>query len=133
MSQHRFPAQTSTGRAVEVLIGYDRPLNGFFLVVTAAELETAAMADLIDAGEPDDDEGDFDGDAFVYSNLDDIDLIDLGGHTLDLEYFKAKLAWLGIVLPSSIEGELHQDRLHRVSNRVCHYDAAGVPQPDAEG
>jgi hypothetical protein len=127
MSQHRFPVQTSTGRAVEVLIGYDRPLHGFFLVVTATALNTAATAD---AHDDDDDEA---GDVFIYSNLDDVDLIDLGGLTNDLEYFKGKLTRLGIALPPSIERELHEDHLHRVGNRACCYDGGGVLLPKSEG
>jgi hypothetical protein len=132
MSQHRFPAHTSTGRAVEVLLGYDRPLHGFFLVVTATAQKTSVTADQAKM----DDEEDDDGDVFVYSNLDDvdlIDLIDLGGQTLDLAYFKGKLALLGIALPSPIEHELHEDRLNRVGNRVRCYDAAGAVLPASEG
>ena len=117
MSQHRFQTQTSTGRQVEVTIGYDRPLNGFFLVVRAAALGTAAMADVYDAADDDD--------VFIYSNLDDVALIDLGGLTLDLQYFKSKLALLGITLAPNIEHELQEDRRHRVGNRFCLYDSAG--------
>ncbi len=129
MSQHVFPATTSTGRAVEVLIGYDRPLHGFFLVVEAAELDTVALADWIGSGDNEDPEGD----CFIYSNLMDIGLIDLGGHTLDLGYFKAKLALLGIGLPTTIESELQDDLRARAGNRFCEYDAHGVLVPDAEG
>lgn len=108
MSQHRFETQTASGRQVEVTIGYDRPLNGFFLVV-------------LDAGQ--DDSGDED--VLVYCNLDDIELIDLGGLTLDLEYFKRKLVLVGIALPLIIESELQEDRRLRVGNRYCEYDAQG--------
>lgn len=111
MSQHRFQTQTSSGRKVEVTIGYDRPLNGFFLVVMDANQ--------VDAGDEDDD------DVIVYSNLDDVELIDLGGLTLDLQYFKNKLAFLGITLAPAIEHELQEDRRQRVGNRVCQYDGAG--------
>jgi hypothetical protein len=128
MSQHRFATQTSSGRKVEVTIGYDRPLNGFFLVVSVAALDTAAIADLYDAADGDDD----DGDVFIYSNLDDVDLIDLGGLTLDLQYFKSKLALLGIALAPSIEHELQEDRRLRVGNRVCVYDGAGQALPGSE-
>jgi len=129
MSQHRFETQTSTGRQVEVTIGYDRPLNGFFLVVSAAALDTAAMADVYDAADDDDD----DGDVFIYSNLDDVALIDLGGLTLDLQYFKSKLALLGITLAPNIEHELQEDRRHRVGNRFCLYDSAGKVLSGSEG
>ena len=108
MSQHRFQAQTSSGRRVEVTIGYDRPLHGFFLVV-------------MDADENDAD----DEDVNVYCNLDDVELIDLGGLTLDLQYFKRKLALLGIGLAPTIEHELEEDRRQRVGNRVRLYDGAG--------
>ena len=128
MSQHRFETQTSTGRQVEVTIGYDRPLNGFFLVVSAAALDTAEMADVYDA----DDEDDDDGDVFIYSNLDDVALIDLGGLTLELDYFKSKLALLGIALPVTIEHELHEDRRQRVGNRFRQYDSAGQVLPGSE-
>jgi len=131
MSQHRFETQTSTGRNVEVTIGYDRPLNGFFLVVNATALDTAAVADVYDDG--DDECDDDDGDVFIYSNLDDIDLIDLGGLTLDLQYFKSKLALLGITLAPNIEHELQEDRRHRVGNRFCLYDSAGKVLSGSEG
>jgi hypothetical protein len=122
MSQHRFPAKLSSGRAVEVLIGYDRPLHGFYLVVTTDYSDPVDSADAIDA--EDDDE--YDGcDHFVYSNLDDIGLIDLNGYTLDLGYFKSKLSMLGIALPRPIEEELQADRVARTGNRECLYDAAG--------
>ena len=128
MSQHRYETQTSSGRKVEVTIGYDRPLNGFFLVVSAAALNTAAIADLYDAAD-EDDEG---GDVFIYSNLDDVDLIDLGGLTLDLQYFKSKLALLGIALAPNIEHELQEDRRLRVGSRVRVYDSAGQVMPGSE-
>jgi len=133
MSQHRFETQTSTGRQVEVTIGYDRPLNGFFLVVSAAALDTAAMADVYYADDDDDDDDDDDGDVFIYSNLDDVALIDLGGLTLDLQYFKSKLALLGITLAPNIEHELQEDRRHRVGNRFCLYDSAGKVLSGSEG
>jgi hypothetical protein len=133
MSQHRFPAHTSTGRAVEVLVGYDRPLHGFFLVVTATAEPTSAAADLATMDGKECDEDAEDGDVFVYSNLDDVDLIDLGGQTLDLDYFKGKLSRLGIALPTPIEHGLQEDRLNRVGNRVRWYDAAGALLPVSEG
>ena len=108
MSQHCFESQTSTGRAVEVLIGYDRPLNGFFLIVS--EVRAAEETDE---------------DVFVYSNLNDVELIDLGGLTLDLEHFKRKLILLGIALPLPIEAALQEDRRLRVGNRFRLYDGAG--------
>ena len=108
MSQHCFKSQTATGRAVEVLIGYDRPLNGFFLVVS--EAGAAEETDV---------------DVFIYSNLSDVELLDLGGLTLDLEHFKRKLNLLGIALPSPIEAELQEDRRRRVGNRFRLYNGVG--------
>lgn len=128
MSQHLFPATTATGRAVQVLIGYDRPLNGFFLVVTDTDLDSVALTAVVEG-----DDDDHVVEAVVYSNLDDVELYDLGGLTCDLGYFKAKLSQLGIALPASIETELHEDRRQRVGNRICCYDAAGVQQPGREG
>ncbi len=114
MSQHLFETRTSSGLNVEVLIGFDRPLNGYFLVV-------ANIASL----DPND--------AFVYSNLDDVELVDLGGITLNLEHFKGKLALLGIELPESIESEVRLDRAQRLGNRVCWYDAKGHVLPSNRG
>ena len=132
MSQHQFPAITSSGRAVEILIGYDRPLQGFFLVVTDRE-KAVAIAKLATQGADDDEDYPDDGDVYVYSNLADVELIDLGGMTLDLAYFKNKLALLGIALPVNIEHELQDDRSQRIGNRFCQYDSAGQPLPGAEG
>lgn len=114
MSQHCFESQTSTGRPVEVLIGYDRPLNGFFLIVS--DTSTAEASDE---------------DVFIYSNLSDVELIDLGGLTLDLEHFKRKLSLLGVALPSPIEAGLQEDRRLRVGNRFRLYDSAGQMLSDS--
>jgi hypothetical protein len=125
MSQHIFPATINTGRAVNVVIGYDRPLHGFFLTVTAAGLDSGAMADAIDAG---DDDAFYD-EAIVYSNLDDVELSDAGGLALDLGYFKEKLSRLGVQLPSSLESELYEDFEQRTGNKVRRYDEAGQLVP----
>ena len=120
MSQHRFETHIRTGQKVEVTIGYDRPLNGFFLVVT--DLSQDQNAD--DGAEED---------VFVYSNLDDVDLSALGGLTLDLDYFKHKLEQLGITLPTTIEYEVQEDRRQRVGNRVRLYDSTGLSLSHSQG
>ena len=81
MSQHYF--QTSyEGRSVTVVVGFDRPLRGFFCFVERN-----------DAG--DDEE-------FAYSNLDDPKLVHCMGIAKTLKHFEKRLGDLDLAVPRSM-------------------------------
>src|SRR5690242_6012755 len=103
MSQHLFETQYER-RAVEVVLGYDRPLGHFFLTI------------MYTAGDSDRDD-----DTIVYSNLSDVN----AGFDQDLDYYRAKLTSLGITVPESMFRETQQDALDHVGNRVVRHHADG--------
>lgn len=102
MSQHHYRTTTPDGTPVEILAGWDRPLQGFFLVV--------------------EDERE---DEYVYSNLDDPALASCGGLPARLEYFQAKLAGLGLALPQAVWDEIRGDARANRGNRDVEYDGGG--------
>lgn len=83
MSQHYFPTSYE-GRSVTVVVGFDRPLRGFFCFVERNDADEA------------------DGEAFVYSNLDDPKLTHCMGMAKTLKHFQKRLADLGFVVPRSM-------------------------------
>ncbi len=97
MSQHRFKTSYKA-QPVEILMGWDRPLQGFFLVIQ----------DLSDENEP------------IYSNLDDENL-EPDGLSRDLGYFQNKLKQLGIFVPAQMWDEIKSDQLDNVGNRYETY------------
>ena len=79
MSQHVFQS-TQAGRTVEVMLGYDPPLDGFFMTV------------MID-GE------------IAYTNLEEENAF-----SKDLLYFRSKLTELGLQVPQEMFDEAELDR-----------------------
>jgi hypothetical protein len=94
MSQHNFKSVTKDDQKVEVLMGYDRPLNYVFCVVTA------------ESG------------AFVYSNLSDPKA---GIHCQDVEYYRTILDMLGIQAPESVIEAVKEDQKRRGGNRIVQH------------
>lgn len=121
MSQHFYPA-TYQGEPVTVLIGYDRPLRGFFMVI---ERITPATVNT----EPADDEGD----PYVYSNLSDIELIECGGLPHHMDHFLRQLQDLNIPAHASVIAGVQADQAGNVGNRYVSYDAAGNKLADQAG
>jgi hypothetical protein len=107
MSQHFFTTRYE-GRSVTVVVGFDRPLRGFFCFV-----------------ERNDANGD-DDEQFVYSNLDDPKLAGCLGMPKSLRYFVKRLDDLGLVVPRSMFDEAECDRLGNVGNRCVWHDEKGV-------
>lgn len=105
MSQHRCSAVMPDGTPVDVLMGWDRPTEQFFLVVEMVKP---------------DEEGPV-ADEYVYSNLDDPEAI-----SQPLAYFGDKLTMLGIKVPEAMFFEIGQDRLRNVGNRDVWYDSHGI-------
>lgn len=117
MSQHLYPA-THQGKPVFVLMGYDRPLQGFFLIVERPT--TPPFDDLPPDADEDED------DRYLYSNLDDMDLTQWGGLPPRLDHFLTKLQELGIPALPNVIAELHADQANNIGNRYVRYDAAGA-------
>lgn len=108
MSQHYFSTQCD-GKPVTVLLGWDKPLQGFFLVI-----EDESKPDSLD-------------EVFLYSNLNDENLT--GSRlTKDLDYFtNCVLKGFDIVVPDTIIKNVVADSHQNVGNKVCSYwlDDAG--------
>lgn len=104
MSQHVLPTQCN-GKAVEVLMGWDRPLQGFFLVIEVMDGES---------------------EEYLYSNLEDPALMRWMGLPPTLDPFLAKLKELGITVPQQMVQEVEADARLNVGNRYVTYDASGA-------
>lgn len=107
MTQHTYNTQ-SHGRAVTVLMGWDRPLAGFFLVIGLRDSTS---------------------DEYLYSNLEDPDLVEWMGLPQSLDHFDAKLAEFGIELPSNMRAEILCDARFNVGNRYVSYGPGGEVLP----
>jgi len=117
MSQHTY-LTTQGDKPVEILMGWDRPLQGFFMVVEAV------APNATDVDEQDDDD-----DGLVYSNLLDGTLCAQGGLSRELGYFKAKLVELKLTVPDRMLEEIEADARANVGNRCVRYGANGLPEP----
>jgi len=85
---------------MRVVLGWDRPIGHFFMVIAIPEQEE---------------------EEFLYSNLDELDPFGL-----DLAYYKAKLDELGIQAPPGIFEQIARDKEMRVGNRYVTYSADGT-------
>lgn len=103
MSQHYCELATAAGLAVGVTLGFDRPLQGFFMIVRPAD----------DPSEP------------LYSNLHDPELAMEGGMSTVVTYFLDKLTDLGINVPQPMVTEVMADAANNVGNRVVFWDHTG--------
>lgn len=101
MSQH-FYTTSSSGNPVEVMLGWDRPLGHFFLVVRLLQLPHAGA------------------DEILYSYLQQQDAF-----SLTLDDFRAALDDMKIVVPETMFEQVAEDQLNRISNRVVSYSADG--------
>lgn len=97
MSQHIFRSVTSERVPVRVLAGWDRPLQGFFLVIERTDL----IADASDK------------DRYLFSNL-DLPLDQT--HPKTFTAFIEVLNKLGVVLPDSLLGALYADKERNAGN-----------------
>lgn len=92
MSRHTCNTQHE-GRDAQVILGYDRPLGGFYMQVW------------VDGGG-----------GPLYASLADMDLV--GGHAPDLDVFVKKLEEMGIAVPQTMIDEVRRDAEHGAGNRV---------------
>ncbi len=99
MSQHFFKT-THKGEAITVMMGWDKPLQGFFMVI---EDKTSKE------------------DGFIYSNLEDPELAQVGGLAQTIEPFVNKLDELGIDVPIEMLEGVEMDGIFNVGNKQAHY------------
>ena len=102
MSRH-FYKTTHEARPIEVLIGWDRPLQGFFMVIQ-----------WLDVADEDDDESEI-----VYSNLNDASLQPAWPSTLTP--FIRQLETLNIAVPQKMLQSVLTDGESNVGNNDVHY------------
>lgn len=100
MSQHKFVTQHPAHGRVEVLAGWDRPLQGYFMVVEKMDVDEDAEEE-----------------AYVYSNLADPNL-PVGGMADSFTYFVEVLARLGIRLPARMIADVMADGRENVGNKT---------------
>ncbi|ELC3210281.1 hypothetical protein RI848_004906 [Vibrio parahaemolyticus] len=102
MSRHYFKTEYQ-GKDITVLMGYDRPLGGFFMVIE-------------DAGQEDDE--------YIFSNL-----YEEITHPQSLEPYRAKLEQLGIFVPVEMLMEIEADGAALMGNKdVYHSIVNGTHQ-----
>lgn len=104
MSQHRFLTKTSAGADVSVLMGWDRMLRQYFLVVERLESRDVAVDD----------------DGLLYS-----DINDRAAFRQDLGYFLLRLQQFGITVPGAMLQQVTLDRTMNAGNRFVTYEANG--------
>lgn len=101
MSQHYFDT-TCAGEPVLVLMGWDRPLQGYFMVIESARRGK-----------------------YLYSNLADRALARCAGLSRSLDYFVEKLRELGVSVPARMLSEIRADAGSNVGNRLVAYGVDG--------
>lgn len=104
MSQHVFTT-THEGNAIEVLMGWDRPMQAFFMVVEKIDIDDA----------------DLDDDAYIYTNLYDPDLVGTGGMSQCLDYFVKTLEELEITVPEALLANVQADGEDDAGNKYVSY------------
>lgn len=109
MSQHIYKT-TYQNRPLQVLMGWDKPLSGYFLVLAY------------------EDSKEFEN---LYSNLEDPKLMQYGGLPPTIEPFLEKLLELGIEVPEAILDEVEMDGIFNMGNRVVVYDEKGLVKTDS--
>jgi hypothetical protein len=117
MSQHYYRTSydaNGQARPVEIMAGFDRPLQGFFCVVSFLDQQ-------------DDDDSDDESSGYLYSNLEDSALARSMGMSQCLTYFATKLAEFGLDLPPAMYAEIFKDEQRNVGNRYVRYGADGLP------
>lgn len=102
MSQHYYRS-SHQGQLITILMGWDRPLQGFFMVIELAEKE-----------------------GYFYTNLDDPALLPFNGLPDSLDHFQEKLNELGLSVPTRMIQEIQEDAAMNTGNRYVHYEQDGT-------
>ena len=106
MSQHFFKTNFN-GDAVWCMLGWDRPLQGFFCLVSLV------------------DDSQFDGEGTLYSNLDDPQLEHSNGFSPEIGYFRKVLEGMDISLPTPMLDAIQVDAVVDRGNRGVVWNASG--------
>ena len=101
MSKHMADA-THEWRPVQVSVGWDRPLQGFYLLVEYVDLADDAESE------------------YVFPNLSQSNPF-----PRSLDPCRDELQGLGISIPESMFEQAQLDQHRNVVNRICVHDAAG--------
>jgi hypothetical protein len=115
MSQHTLETKTDRNQTVVLTLGWDRQLQEFFARVRYWPESTQITG-------PDEDD-----DGVLYSSDFDIE----ADGTLD--YFRAKLAALGIAVPATMFVQVHLDACTNAGNRLVSYATDGSFTEHAPG
>lgn len=107
MSQHVLKTQHD-GRPVKVLMGWDRPLQGFFMVIERMDPRAP------DVNMPDDDGEE----SYLYCNLDHED-----SHPITLTPFLKVLSDLGIKVPDAMIKDVRCDGVDNMGNKCVDWTA----------
>lgn len=110
MSQHKMKTITADGTPCEVLIGWDRPMAGYFLVVERSDCPPDASDDI----------------AYLFDNLRQPFP---NAHPRSLGPFLEVLGSLGIQLPEPLQHRLTMDRESQVMNQLTYWSPAGEVLP----
>ena len=101
MSQHYYHETDPDGSCITVLLGWDRPLQYVFLVVTKASKDQKT-------------------EEMLYSNLDDP-----SSRGQDLVYYRNKVSDLGLSLPETMYTEVERDQANNTGNRIVQHKHEG--------
>ncbi len=105
MSQHIL-STIYKAQEIVVVTGWDRPMQGYFMFIQKVFEHRNG-----NQGE----------DVFLYSNLSDFQLAEVGGLSQSMEYFVKKLAEFNLQFPPVILKNVASDRCDNVGNRIVHY------------
>ena len=108
LSRHFFSAHYA-GTPVTVILGWDRPLGHFFMVIESAVESASGLL-----GGEDEEDG------LLYSNLNESEPFGLG-----LDHFRGVLARLGIQVPEEMFVQVWQDHATNIGNRDVRYQPDG--------
>jgi hypothetical protein len=108
MSQHYIDADLPSGEPVVILLGFDRPLGGYFMVIHAPDDQTDLR----------------------YGNLIDPVLATIGGIANNVDYFLDKLNELGLQVPEAMVDQVRFDGAHNVGNRLVQWSRRGDIEHD---
>ncbi len=100
MSRHYFDTEYKT-LPVQVILGYDRPLDEFFMQVKHLDMKNVEDEDL----------------PFVYATIDDPQ-----HDPTEFDYCRRKLVELGVTIPETMFAAVMNDAANRVGNyEVVHF------------
>ncbi len=111
MSQHFFSTMHE-GNPVTVLLGWDRPLGHYFMVIERDQPAPANEAGISE-------ESDYE-EEYLYSNLNE-----KNPFNKSMDYFKSKLEQFGIQVPAQMFVQIELDQLYNVGNRRVFYESDG--------